>query len=166
MAQNGIDFVQKSADFDEESITSQNPNEFVYLATKGKMTSAIKLFGSDQVILCADTVVVSDQTILRKAKNREDARAILQKQSGKQIEIITCTMFHKANLDLIDLSVTTYQFLPFDERKIESYLSTNQWQGKAGACMVEGFCQEFIQTQAGLTSTAMGLTIEKILPFI
>jgi len=38
--------------------------------------------------------------------------------------------------------------------------------GKAGACMVEGFCKKYIVKSEGLESCAMGLSVEKILPFL
>ncbi len=37
---------------------------------------------------------------------------------------------------------------------------------KAGACMVEGFCKRYIKEVVGLESTAKGLSIEKLLPFL
>lgn len=162
----GISFTQKTADFDEEQISSTNPREFVYLATKGKMDSAIKQFGLAQKILCADTVVVADNEILRKATTVEQARKTLKKQSGNSVSIITCTMLFGENLQLINLSSTRYKFAKFDDKKIESYLQSNEWQGKAGACMVEGFCKEFIVSVDGYESTAKGITLEAIMPFI
>lgn len=32
--------------------------------------------------------------------------------------------------------------------------------------MVEGFCKPYIQSVKGLESTAMGLSIEKLIPFL
>ena len=48
----------------------------------------------------------------------------------------------------------------------EAYLNTDAWVGKAGACMVEGFCKSNIQEVTGLESTAMGLSVERLLPFL
>ncbi|MBP9566206.1 MAG: Maf family protein, partial [Sulfurospirillum sp.] len=49
---------------------------------------------------------------------------------------------------------------------LDAYLDGNEWRGKAGACMVEGFCKSYIQEVVGLESTAMGLSIEKLIPFL
>ncbi|MBD3806311.1 MAG: septum formation inhibitor Maf, partial [Sulfuricurvum sp.] len=38
--------------------------------------------------------------------------------------------------------------------------------GKAGACMVEGFCKPYIREVRGFESTAMGLSIEVLKPFL
>jgi len=54
----------------------------------------------------------------------------------------------------------------FTDMYLEAYLDSNEWMGKAGACMVEGFCKKYIKEVRGLESTAMGLGIEQLLPFI
>ena len=111
-------------------------------------------------------MVTADGVILRKAKDETDARAILERQSGNRVDIITCTMYHKPTLQFIDLSVTSYLFDPFDPDHLEAYMAGGEWQGKAGACMVEGFCKPYIREVRGLESCAMGLTIEKLIPFL
>jgi len=59
-----------------------------------------------------------------------------------------------------------YLFLPFDVKALHDYLQSDAWRGKAGACMVEGFCKSYIKEVVGLESTAMGLSVEKLLPFL
>ncbi len=161
-----IDFVQKGVDFDEDSLPYKNPKSFVYFATKGKFEKAIKEFSLNIPILVADTVVTANNQILRKAKDKEDAKRILQLQSGNRVYIITCMIYKSKNLEFIDLSSTDYYFDKFDEKELENYLNSNEWRGKAGACMVEGFCKKYIREVKGLESTAMGLSLEKLLPFL
>ena len=161
-----IPFIQIPSRFDEEQIKIADPKSFVFRATVGKMHDCLNHHGHGATVLCADTVVAADNTILRKAKDRADARRILEIQSGNRVEIITCTMYHKPSLQFLDLSVTTYDFAPFDPDHLEAYLESGEWQGKAGACMVEGFCKPYIKKVSGLESCAMGLTIEKLIPFL
>lgn len=162
----GVEFVQRPCGFDEESIEAKTPREFVYKATMGKFEWAKKEYGTDTPILCADTVVTAGGEILRKPKDVDDAREILSKQSGKSVGIVTCTAYASNTLTFVDLSITEYFFKEFDKAALESYLASNEWDGKAGGCMVEGFCKEYIVSQRGLESCAMGLTIEKLLPFL
>jgi len=54
----------------------------------------------------------------------------------------------------------------FDEDDLQRYIDSNLWQGKAGACMVEGFCKPYIQEVARKQSCAMGLSVEVLLPWI
>jgi septum formation protein len=162
----GVAYEQKSCGFDEEGVSADTPKEFVYKATMGKFEWAKKEYGISTSILCADTVVTAFGEILRKPKDMDDARRILTKQSGSSVGIITCTAYASTSLTFIDLSITEYFFKKFDEAALELYLESKEWDGKAGGCMVEGFCKEYIVSQKGLESCAMGLTIEKLLPFI
>ena len=163
----GIDFVQKSPDYDEEQITTTVAKDFVYTASKGKMEAAVREFGLELPLLCADSVIMAaDGSILRKAKNIEDARRILKIQSGSTISIVSSLHFKTKELFLVDTSATHYHFADFEEEDLEAYLASGLWKGKAGACMVEGFCKKYIKSVEGFESTAMGLQVEVLLPWL
>ncbi len=157
----GIEFIQESVDFDEDSIIASSPKNFVYQATVGKYWVNMSIFGNDDYpILVADTVVASQGKILRKAKSEKDARDILLTQSGNITSIITCMIYHSKKQKIIDISSTDYIFEEFCEYDLDRYLNSQLWRGKAGACMVEGFCQKYIKEVRGRESTAMGLNTE------
>ena len=167
LEQFGIDFIQNTSSYDEEQIVAANAKDFVYTASKGKLEAAIKEFGLEIPLLCADTVITaSDGVILRKPRNIEDARRILEIQSGSVIFIISSLHFKSKKLLFSDISATQYHFDSFDSIDMEAYLRSGLWQGKAGGCMVEGFCKKYIKSVEGLESTAMGLQVEKLLPWI
>ena len=161
-----VEFLQESVDFDEETIVATSPKNFVYQATMGKYEANLKAFGfEDYPLLVADTVVTSQGKILRKAKSLEDAREILLTQSGSVTSIVTCMVYHSKEKKLIDISQTDYIFKTFNLADLERYLESGEWRGKAGACMVEGFCKAYIQEVRGFESTAMGLSVEVLKAF-
>jgi septum formation protein len=163
----GIEFIQKVPEFDEEQITTNVAKDFVYTASKGKMEAAVKAFGLENPLLCADTVISAvDGTILRKPKDIDDARRILEIQSGSEIAIISAAHYRSKRLLFSDISATHYCFAPFEEAEMEAYLESGLWQGKAGGCMVEGFCKKYILSVKGFESTAMGLQVETLLPWL
>jgi septum formation protein len=163
----GIPFIQESIDFDEDSIIASSPKNFVYQATLGKYRVNLEKFGcADYPLLVADTVVTAHGKILRKAKDEADARMILELQSGSDVAIITCMIYKTPRLELVDISSTHYFFDVFDSKDVEDYLQSGEWRGKAGACMVEGFCKPYIREVRGFESTAMGLSIEVLQPFL
>lgn len=162
-----IDFVQNGGDFDEDTITTNNPKSFVYQATLGKYKELIKKYGcEDMPLLVADSVVTSQDELLRKAKNEEDARRMLKLQSGSETSVITCMIFKSKEKEIIDISITTYEFEEFDKIHIEEYINSGECFGKAGAIMVEGFCKPYIKSVKGYESTAMGLCVEKLKSFL
>ena len=161
----GIKFIQKSCKFDEESIKSNDPYEFVSIASLGKFKECLKCFKNENII-AADTVVTDGKQILRKAKDEKDAKKILLSQSGREIKIITSMWIKFEGRIFGRIDETIYEFREFDKKDLENYLKSGEWRGKAGACMVEGFCKKYIKNVKGYESTAMGLCIEEILKII
>jgi len=163
----GIEFIQRSPEYDEDQITTTVAKDFVYTASKGKMEAAVREFGLEIPLLCADSVIMAeDGSILRKAKDLEDARRILKIQSGSTISIVSSLHYRTKELLLVDTSATHYHFDDFEEEDLEAYLESGLWRGKAGACMVEGFCKKYIKSVDGYESTAMGLQVEVLLPWL
>jgi septum formation protein len=162
-----IDFIQNGGNFDENSITTTDPKEFVIKATLGKYNELFEKFGCEDIpLLVADSVVTANGELLRKAKDEDDARRMLELQSGNETSVITCMVFKSKETYLFDVSQTTYQFNPFDKNEIEEYIKSGECFGKAGAIMVEGFCKPYIKEVKGYESTAMGLTVEKLIPLL
>ena len=163
----GLDFIQESINFDEDSIYATSPKNFVYQATIGKYEVNLKTFGFDDFpLLVADTVVTANSQILRKAKNEDEAKGLLMAQSGNITSIITCMIYQNKSLKLIDISSTDYLFSEFDMNDLNMFIDSGEWRGKAGACMVEGFCQKYIKEVRGNESTAMGLNTDILKRFI
>ena len=163
----GIDFIQESVDFDEDSIVSQCPKNFVYQATLGKYEANLAAFGyKDIPLLVADTVVTSQGHILRKARCKDEARDILMTQSGNITSIITCMIYQSSHAKIVDISSTHYLFDNFNLDDLDEYIRSGEWRGKAGACMVEGFCKKYIKEVKGFQSTAMGLNTNLLQRFL
>jgi len=159
----GIDFIQNGGSFDEDSIKTTNPKSFCYEATRGKFNELLAKYGvEDMPLLVADSVVTSHGELLRKAKDETDARRMLELQSGSETSVITCMIYKSKQKELIDISITTYEFEKFDEEHMNEYIKSGECFGKAGAIMVEGFCKPYIKKVKGYESTAMGLCAQKL----
>ena len=162
-----IDFIQNGGSFDEDSITTTNPKSFVYEATMGKYNELYKKYGVDDMpLLVADSVVTANGELLRKAKDEKDARRMLNLQSSNETSVITCMKYKSKEIEIVDISITTYGFNKFEVEDIEAYIKSGECFGKAGAIMVEGFCKPYIRDVKGYESTAMGLCIEKLMPYL
>jgi septum formation protein len=158
-----VEFIQSPVGFDEEQIVAVSAKNFVYQATLGKYEEAMKIYDYKEIpLLVADTVVTAHDKILRKARCKDDARNILMSQSGSKTSIITCMIYHSEKVKIVDIASTDYIFNKFDMDKLELYLDSGEWRGKAGACMVEGFCKKYIREVIGYESCAMGLSVETL----
>ena len=162
-----IDFIQNGGNFDENSITTTDPKSFCYEATKGKFDELYKKYGIEEMpLLIDDSVVTCEGKLLRKAKDLNDAEFMLELQSGNKTSVITCMIYKSKEKEIIDISITTYEFKKFDKKHMQNYLDSGVCFGKAGAIMVEGFCKPYIKNVLGFESTAMGLCVEKLQMFI
>ena len=160
----GIEFVQSPVEFDEDALLQKysDPREFVCAVARGKLEAAKRRYGLAIPIVAADTVVAVGNEILRKARDEKEALEILRKQSGNKVDIITCMLYADKERTIEDLDTTSYIFAPFDEEDLRRYIASGEWRGKAGACMVEGFCKKYIRQVQGRQSTAMGLQVERL----
>ena len=162
-----IEFKQKAPFYNEENIKTKTAKDFAYMASKGKLEAAIKEFGLETPLLTADSVIVSaDKELLRKPKNVDDAKRILELQSGSSIAIISAMHYKTETFYFSDISASYYNFDTFEVKELDAYLESNLWDGKAGGCMVEGFCKKYIKSVQGNESTAMGLNVERLLGWI
>ncbi|CAM2788096.1 septum formation inhibitor Maf [Helicobacter burdigaliensis] len=161
-----IPFIQCDNSFDEESIKTDNPKDFVYYATLGKHQNAKEVYGLSLPLLIADSVVMMEGNLQRKAKNLSEAREFLNAQSGNCLSILTCMIYHSQSKFFIDISATYYEFEKFQDKDLEDYLSSNLWQNKAGCIMCEGFHSRYVKKQIGSSTNALGLNIEVLKTFL
>lgn len=164
----GIPFIAGDNGFDEEALVIgiESPKAFAYAAAAGKHQSALRRYGLEIPLLIADSVVCCNGILQRKAKDQEEALVFLKAQSGGSLSVISCTILHAKSFCCMDLSATHYTLEHFKQDTVESYLQSGLWRDKAGAVMLEGFHKDFIKTQIGSTTNAMGLHIEMLLPFL
>lgn len=170
----GIAFTQMESGFDEESLAISNPKSFAYMACIKKLESALSMLAQEDKlenalrggILCADSVVSVESRLLRKANNKQEAINMLEFQSAKRVSILTAIAYKSQMGSFTDISACHLELGRFDEKHVREYVDSGLWQGKAGCVMVEGFHRRYIRTQVGLESSALGLSIEKLLVFL
>lgn len=90
----GIAFSQMDSGFDEESLEISDPAKFAYIACMKKLESTLALLDKrgkltsalDSGVLCADSVVSVNGKLLRKARDKQEARNMLELQDSKHIK--------------------------------------------------------------------------------
>ncbi|GAA8769429.1 septum formation inhibitor Maf [Helicobacter pylori] len=158
-----IKFTQKALDFDEESLKTTDPREFVYLACKGKLEKAKELLTNNCVIVVADSVVSVGCQMQRKAQNKREALEFLKRQNGNEIEVLTCSALISSKLEWLDLSVFRARLKAFDPSEVEKYLESGLWQESAGCVRLEDFHKPYIKSSSKNLSVGLGLNVEGLL---
>jgi len=156
----GISFVQIPFEFDESGVKKDDALNYAYRVVNVKKEQFFAASNLRENLLFADSCVVVDGQIFGKAKDDDEARFMLKKQSNSQTSVVTALLFLSEARNLVNVSVATYKFAEFSEQEMEIYIKSGDYLGKAGAMMIEGFNKKYILSQIGRTTTARGLNTE------
>lgn len=156
----GYDFVVRVADADETIPDGTRPEDaVVFLAARKAM--AVEC-AEDEAVLGADTIVVLDNKILGKPKNREDAFNMLKSLSGRVHSVFTGVCIIENGSSMTFAEETQVEFLPLSDEDIYKYIDTNDCYDKAGAYGIQGYASKFVRRINGDYFNVVGLPISAI----
>lgn len=122
-----------------------------------------KRYETDSPILAADTVVVLDNDIIGKPKDREDAIHILKRLAGKRHRVITGVVIMHGDKETAFADTTEVWFHPLTEQQITFYVDKYQPYDKAGAYAIQEWIGVTgIQRIAGDFYNVMGLPVSRV----
>lgn len=113
-------------------------------------------------VLGADTVVVCDDVLLGKPRNRVDAERMLTLQAGRASDVVTgvALVRYGATPQRRLAHATTTVWMRDDAARRAAYLATDDWQGKAGAYGIQTVGDELVERLDGSFSNVVGLPLE------
>jgi septum formation protein len=146
-----------AADIDETPRPGELPRPYAERLAREK-AQRVAVPGS--FTLAADTVVAVGRRIVGKATTADEARVCLELLSGRRHHVLTAvtlvapdgTASHRCN----DTGVI---FNRLTKRDIDTYLATNEWDGKAGGYAIQGQAAAFIRQIMGSYSSVVGLPL-------
>ncbi len=92
----------------------------------------------DQIIIGCDTVVILDDEIMGKPRDREEAFQMLRKLSGNTHVVMTGVSLYYGNQTTVFTSETNVSFYDLTDDEINAYLDTGESFDKAGAYGIQG----------------------------
>ena len=117
----------------------------------------------NEIILCADTIVVVENEIINKPVDINDARRMLRLLSNRVHRVITgvCIMTNEETITLSDTTYVTFKAL--SEWEIEFYIQKCHPFDKAGSYGVQDFIGMIGITRIeGSFYTVMGLPVHRV----
>lgn len=150
---------------DESFPTHYTPSQAVEHIAANKAKSAFELLETQEnaFVLSADTVVVCQQEIIGKPKNREEAIETLQRLSGIVHHVITGVCIHSKKRRVLFHETTEVQFLELSLEQITHYVDHYQPYDKAGAYAIQEWIGLIgIESITGDFYNVMGLPIHKV----
>ena len=156
----GIDFTVRVADADETIPDGTKPcDAVVFLAARKAM--AVER-ADDEVVLGADTVVVLDDKILGKPKNKDDAFNMIKMLSGRVHSVFTGVCAIGDGISLTFAEETKVEFYPLSDDEINEYIDTDEPYDKAGAYGIQGLASKFISGIQGDYFNVVGLPVSSV----
>ncbi len=146
------------ADIDEsvpDGVTADESAEFIAV----KKAFAID---SEDVIIACDTVVIIDDMILGKPKDRADGFKMLSMLSGKTHSVISgvCIRYKGKSLSFSQKSLVSFYDLSADE--INDYLDSGEPFDKAGGYGIQGLGSLLVREFQGDFFNIVGLPIARL----
>jgi septum formation protein len=158
-----IEFQVIPPDNIRENNISPDPVVHILELSKRKAMSV-----SDKVeqglILGADTIVVLGEEILGKPKDKNDARRILKKLSGKTHRVYTgLTLIDRSRGKILSgYDCTEVKFNRLEEKKMKNYIATGEPMDKAGAYGIQGMGNFLVDHIKGNLDNVIGLPVKKL----
>ena len=121
-------------------------------------------YKEDYIIIAADTIVALEDTILGKPKDKEDARLMLERISGKKHKVYTAVYMFNSRLKTHKSFVeeTAVEVAELSKEDIDFYLSKDEAYDKAGAYAIQGLFSRYIVGMEGDYYNVMGLPVGRV----
>jgi len=152
----------RPADIDETALKGETPSAYVQRLAR---TKAAHSANTGELVVAADTSVVSQGEILGKPTDRTHAASMLRSLSGRRHQVLTgVAVWHQpigadAPRCLVDLQTTEVTFSALSETRIEWYLNTAEADDKAGSYGLNGAASIFADTVNGSVTNVIGLPL-------
>jgi septum formation protein len=137
------------------------------LAVKGYLHDAFHSTLAHQTILAADTVVVLNNMIIGKPKDRKDAIQILSQLSDKIHNVITGVVILQDDKEIAFAETTEVSFHPLTQEQIEFYVDEYKPYDKAGAYAIQEWIGVIgIKKIDGDFYNVMGLPVSRVVKIL
>lgn len=147
------------ADIDETPQVGEVPRAYALRMARAKL-AIVQQRHPGAIVLAADSVVVCGRRILPKAEEEADARDCLERMSGRRHRVLGGVAVAgpdgRVRARLVE---TIVRFKRLEAAEIDAYLTSGEWQGKAGGYAIQGRAAAFVDFLSGSYSNVVGLPL-------
>ncbi len=158
------DFKIMPADIDETVPDNIALEDAPLYTAKEKAAAVFNKLNEDEIIITADTIVMLDNKIYGKPKDKLDAYNMIKTLSGKTHQVITgvCCYSKDKQINIEFSDVTNVSFTDISDEIIEKYLENAEYIDKAGAYAVQGLASMFVEKIEGSYDNVVGLPMGRL----
>lgn len=144
-------------DIDETPHKHEQPRAYCVRVTREKVAAVPS--GADDVVLCADTTVALGRRILGKPADAGQAAEFLLALAGRRHQVITAVAVRRGDRLWQRSVVSQVKMKRLSDAELNAYLTSNDWQGKAGGYAIQGPAGAFIPWISGSFTGIVGLPL-------
>lgn len=160
LAQIRVEFECVDVDVPEVLQPGEAPEAFVRRLAQDKARAGFaRLADPEARVLGADTIVLIDNTVLGKPRDRDDGLAMLKRLSGRKHRVLSAVALATGRGIATELSVSEVEFREIGADERERYWNSGEPVDKAGAYAIQGLGALFIRHLSGSYSGVMGLPL-------
>jgi nucleoside triphosphate pyrophosphatase len=157
----GLDFEVRVPAIEEE--TDGEPRELVERNATRK-AEAVAAEASDALVIAGDTEVVIDGDVLGQPANEQEARANLERLSGREHHVLgALAILAPGTEPRTGVDVSTVAFRELEPALIAAYLFSGEWRGRAGSYAIQGLGSALVDVVRGDVSNVIGLPVGLLL---
>jgi septum formation protein len=159
-----LDFeVRVIPDIDESYPEEMSPEEIPCFIARKKAEAYRSSMSPDELIITADTVVVTDRQIIEKPIDRRDAIQMLTRISGRKHQVITAVVLTTLEKFKTFSVTSTVDFTELTEEEIVYYVDRYQPFDKAGAYGIQEWIGYIgVRAIEGSFYNVMGLPVQRL----
>ena len=158
----GIDHEVRPADIDESYLPGERPAAHAERLARGKAETIAATAGDDVVTIGSDTIVVVDGDVLGKPRDRDEARRMLRRLSGRSHVVMTGVAVSWRGKTLSGVEEVGVTFRSLSDDEIARYIDTGEPMDKAGAYGIQGFGATIVERVDGDYFAVMGLALNRL----
>lgn len=158
LLQLGVEHEIMAVDINESCLTAESPDECVERLALEKARAALALSGQ-ALVIGSDTMVVVDDNILGKPRDRVDGLQMLECLSGRAHEVLTAVAVITTERELSCVQRSKVVFRQLSAAEMAAYWQTGEPSDKAGGYAIQGIAAQFVEYLEGSYSGVMGLPL-------
>jgi septum formation protein len=116
-----------------------------------------------ETVLGVDTLVTRDGAIYGKPPDERAARVTLSALSGATHQVISGLALLLADEQRTAVACTEVVFRALDDRLLDWYIATGEWQGRAGGYAIQGAGAALVRAVRGDYENVVGLPLTTLL---
>jgi len=133
--------------------------EAAELVVENALRKARAVATEAELIIACDTDVVLDGEVLGKPADEEEARAYLDRMSGRAHEVMSGLVVLRDGEERSGLESSTVTFKPLSDAEKERYVNFGEWRGRSGGYAIQTLGSTLVERLEGSVSNVVGLPV-------